>query len=86
MEARLLCVEKPLLVDPSRETWLITNGSGVPVSQAQVPTAPPSLSAPNPDNVTRPLVHYLTTEIANGMFAVAEHGWSKWFVEKMVEF
>ena len=82
MEARLLYLEK----SRSRETWLITNGSGVPVSQAQVPTAPPSLSTPYQDNVTRSLVHYLTTEIANGRLAFIEHGWSKWFVEKTVKF
>ena len=86
MEARLLCLEKsgePADLDYSRRTWFIANGTGLPISQAHIPTAPTPLFTT--DYTRRGLIQYLTAEIAKGVFAVVEHGWSGWFVENLVE-
>ena len=84
MEARLLCLEGTRTGSGWSRTWLIANGTGVPVSQGQVPTTPPPIIAADTDR--RTLIHYLTAEMAQPQFSVAEPGWSKWFVGTFVEF
>ena len=85
MEARLLCLEERLTAgDHNRRVWSIVNGIGVPISQAQIPTAPRPLFAAA-DNTKEALLHYLTAEMAQPMFAVAEPGWTEWFVGELVK-
>ena len=81
MEARLLCLEKRNLTnfhDPP--TWIIKNGAGVAISQENILTAPTSLCTATEDSLR--LIEYLTVAMAERVFAVAEPGWSEWFVEK----
>ena len=82
MEARLLCLEKrdnSTMVSDGR-SWLITNGTGVAISQAHILTAPTPLCTATGDSLR--LIEFLTTAMAESVFAVAEPGWSEWFVEK----
>ena len=83
MEARLLCLEKGRLMPTSPPTWLITNGTGVAISEAHIRPGPTTLVTINKDS--RSLIEYLTTAMARIAFAVAEPGWSKWLVETSVE-
>ena len=84
MEARLLCLEEIRKAgDLNRRTWVIANGTGVPISQAHIQTTPPRLFTG--DGNRRALIDYLTVAIAEGVLEVVEPGWSKWFVGKSVE-
>lgn len=85
MEVRLLCLEERLIAGYHNcRTWSIVNGIGVPISQAQIPTAPLPLFAAE-DDTKRALSNYLTAEMAQPVFAVAEPGWTEWFVGELVE-
>ena len=53
------------------------------ISQAQIPIAPTPLFTATSDSQS--LIEYLTAIMAKRVFAVAEPGWSEWFVEKLVE-
>ena len=85
MEARLLCLEQtgPLGAH-HHKTWLIANGTGVAITQAQIPTPPPPLYTI--DSGRRELIDYLTAKMAEYPFTIdAESGWSDWFVGKHAE-
>ena len=83
MEARLLCLEGTRTPGVwNSYTWSMANGTGVTISQGQIPTAPPPIFAP--DKNRRDLINYLTAQMTQYSFAVAEPGWSKWFVGKFV--
>ena len=72
-EARLLSLEK------FHDSWTITNLPGAPISQTQTPQTPQSLLKLDYDR-TR-LLEFMTTTLTATPFAVAEHGWSGWFVD-----
>lgn len=81
MEARLLCLEKsqlPANLDYRRRTWLITNGTGMPISQANIPTTLEPLFTT--DITRRGLIEYLTATMAERVFANPKPGWSEWYV------
>ena len=84
MEARLLWLEN---VGPQRAAdrndWIIANGTGIAVSQAQIPQVPPPLFAVDSDK--RHLIEDLTAMLAKPPFRSAEPGWSSWFVETVAE-
>lgn len=84
MEARLLWLEN---VGPQRaadrKDWIIANGTGIAISQAQIPQEPPPLFAV--DSNRRNLIEDLTAMLAKLPFRIAEPGWSSWFVETVAE-
>lgn len=84
MEARLLCLENTVQPEADfRKTWVIANGSGTPISQGQVPAAPPPLLIAN--GATAAVIQDLTAILAKPAFAFAQPGWSNWFVGKRVQ-
>lgn len=84
MEARLLWLEN---VGPQRaaggKDWIITNGTGIAISQAQIPQVPLPLFTVDSDR--RNLIEDLTAVLAKPPFCIAKPGWSSWFVETVAE-
>ena len=84
MEARLLCLESVGPQRPDyRRDWIIANGTGIPISQAQTPQVPAPLFTADGDR--KYLIEELTAMLAELPFCFAERGWSSWFLESMAE-
>ena len=82
MEARLLTLETTGSPKSANSlTWFIANGTGLPISSAQIPTSPPPLFTE--ENTNRGLIEFFTAKMAQPVFAVEEHGWSKWLLSKL---
>ena len=82
MEARLLTLETTGSPKSANSlTWFIANGTGLPISSAQIPTSPPPLFTE--ENTNRGLIEFFTAKLAQSVFAVEEHGWSKWLLSKL---
>ena len=84
MEARLLCLEN---VGTPREDfrrgWVIANGTGIAISQAQIPQMPAPLYTADGDRTH--LIQELTAVLAEAPFCVAEPGYSQWFVGRIAK-
>ena len=79
MEAKLLSLQDR----GNNEGWTITNGTGVLISQAQVPRKLLTLFTTDP--VRRQIVGEMTKMLAEPSFNIVEQGWSAWFVRDVEE-